>query len=102
MNTFGLFSNVGIILFADAQIVKVYSYDERWVMMFVIENILLILVFFFRINFLPNWFDYAEKAKLGYLTSGFAAGTGSTANESNKNKESDKNKENKEKNSDAN
>lgn len=71
MNTFGLFSNVGIILFADTQIINAYSLDERWKMMFIIENLLLIFVFFFRINFLPNWFDYSEKAKLGYLNSSY-------------------------------
>lgn len=69
MNTFGLFSNVGIILFADGRIISKYTSDERWVMMFYLENILLISVFFFKLNFLPDWFNYTEKAKIGYLLS---------------------------------
>lgn len=67
MNTFGLFTNVGIILFADNVIVNLYTLEERWKMMFYIENILLIAVFFFKLSFIPNWFEYAEKAKLSYL-----------------------------------
>lgn len=69
MNTFGLFSNVGIILFADNRIITKYTSDERWVMMFYLENVLLISVFFFKLNFLPDWFNYTEKAKIGYLLS---------------------------------
>lgn len=72
MNTFGLFTNVGIILFADSQILSIYTVTERWIMMFILENILLLTVFFFRIDFLPNWFNYTEKAKIGYLSSSSA------------------------------
>ena len=67
MNTFGLFTNVGIILFADAQIVATYTIDQRWVMMFCIQNVLLILVFYFKLEFVPDWFNYTEKAKLNYI-----------------------------------
>jgi hypothetical protein len=67
MNTFGLFTNVGIILFADNTIVNRYTVEQRWQMMFYFENFLLITVFFFKLNFIPNWFGYAEKAKLSYL-----------------------------------
>ena len=69
LNTFGLFTNIAIILFADSTVVQAYPLEVRWTMMFYIENILLISVFFFKLSFLPNWFEYAEKAKISYLIS---------------------------------
>lgn len=68
MNLIGIFSNFSIIFFADPEIATYFTSDQRWIILFVMQNIALIFVFHFNLNFLPNWFYYTERAKIEYLS----------------------------------
>lgn len=67
MTMFGIFSNTSTLLFADKTFTSLFSLSTRWYILYWIVNFLLIFVFFIKLKFLPTWFEYSEKARIGYM-----------------------------------
>lgn len=66
LTTLGMITNITINLFVDDRVLSMEA-SKRWLMLFLVENALLVTIFFIKFNDLPSWFEYKNRAKFSYL-----------------------------------